>query len=95
MIYSKIKLNVDILSGIWKSKGNKFPVLFQFVLISAKIQFFKCKLWFFIFFPTQIDWLKKNKFGGVGIWSLDLDDFFNGCGSGSYVLMKALEHNLK
>lgn len=44
---------------------------------------------------VKIDWLKKNKFGGVGIWSLDLDDFFNGCGSGSYVLMKALEHNLK
>lgn len=43
----------------------------------------------------KVDWLKKNQFGGIAIWTLDLDDFFNGCGSGAYILIKTLTQELK
>ncbi|XP_076845303.1 acidic mammalian chitinase-like [Brachyhypopomus gauderio] len=43
----------------------------------------------------QIDWLKKNKFGGAMVWSLDLDDFSGTfCKQGKYPLINTLKRGL-
>lgn len=44
---------------------------------------------------TKIDWLKKEGFGGIMIWSVDLDDFRGHCGTGKYPLLKAMNKELE
>jgi len=41
-----------------------------------------------------VSWLKEQGFGGVMIWSLDMDDFRGHCGSGRYPLLKAVRQEL-
>lgn len=43
----------------------------------------------------QIDWLKKNNFGGAMVWSLDLDDFSGTfCNQGKYPLINTIKSGL-
>ena len=42
----------------------------------------------------KVSWLKEQGFGGVMIWSLDMDDFRGHCGSGRYPLLKAVRQEL-
>ncbi len=44
---------------------------------------------------AKMDWLKEEGFGGVMIWSVDLDDFRGYCGNGKYPLLKAIKRELK
>ncbi|KAF4802793.1 Chitinase-like protein 4 [Turdus rufiventris] len=47
-----------------------------------------------IFLP-QVDWLKKNNFGGAMVWTIDLDDFTgNFCHEGKYPLISTLKKGL-
>lgn len=39
-------------------------------------------------------WLKKEGFGGIMIWSVDMDDFKGTCGAGKYPLIKAMKKEL-
>jgi chitinase len=41
-----------------------------------------------------VSWLKEQGFGGVMIYSLDMDDFRGHCGSGRYPLLKAVRQEL-
>merc|ERR1712203_1025400 len=43
---------------------------------------------------TKVAWLKTEGFGGIMIWSVDLDDFRGYCGTGKYPLTKALVKEL-
>lgn len=43
----------------------------------------------------QISWLKEEGFGGVMIWSVDMDDFKGSCGAGKYPLIKAMKKELQ
>lgn len=39
-------------------------------------------------------WLKEEGFGGIMIWSVDMDDFKGQCGSGKYPLINAMRQEL-
>lgn len=42
-----------------------------------------------------MNWLKEEGFGGVMIWSVDMDDFRGSCGAGKYPLIKAMKKELQ
>jgi chitinase len=44
---------------------------------------------------TKINWLKTEGFGGIMVWSVDLDDFRGHCGTGKYPLLKAMHKELE
>lgn len=44
---------------------------------------------------TKIAWLKTEGFGGIMVWSVDLDDFRGYCGTGKYPLLKAMNKELE
>ncbi|KAK6643069.1 hypothetical protein RUM43_004572 [Polyplax serrata] len=44
---------------------------------------------------TKIEWLKEEGFGGIMIWSVDMDDFKGQCGTGKYPLIKAMKGELE
>lgn len=48
----------------------------------------------FLLSEFKVSWLKEQGFGGVMIWSLDMDDFRGHCGSGRYPLLKAARQEL-
>lgn len=43
----------------------------------------------------QMEWLKENGFGGIMVWSIDMDDFSGKCGNGKYPLLRSLNDELK
>ncbi|XP_045032760.1 probable chitinase 10 isoform X2 [Daphnia magna] len=43
---------------------------------------------------TKVSWLKEQGFGGVMLYSLDMDDFRGHCGSGRYPLLQAVRQEL-
>ena len=44
---------------------------------------------------TKVAWLKTEGFGGIMIWSVDLDDFRGYCGTGKFPLTKAMIKELE
>ena len=42
-----------------------------------------------------MQWLKEEGFGGIMIWSVDMDDFRGSCGAGKYPLIKAMMKELR
>ena len=42
----------------------------------------------------QVMYTKKNHFGGVMVWAVDLDDTSGACGGGPYPLMNAIKKGL-
>jgi len=44
---------------------------------------------------TKTKWLKSEGFGGVMVWSVDLDDFHGYCGTGKYPLIKSMKNELE
>lgn len=42
-----------------------------------------------------MEWLKEEGFGGIMVWSIDMDDFSGRCGSGKYPLLNVLNSELK
>ncbi|XP_017893236.1 probable chitinase 10 [Ceratina calcarata] len=44
---------------------------------------------------NKMQWLKEEGFGGVMIWSVDMDDFNGLCGAGKYPLIKAMMKELR
>jgi len=43
---------------------------------------------------TKTKWLKAEGFGGIMVWSVDLDDFHGYCGTGKYPLIKSMKNEL-
>eukprot|EP00090_Calanus_glacialis_P000625 TRINITY_DN1040_c0_g1_i1.p1 TRINITY_DN1040_c0_g1~~TRINITY_DN1040_c0_g1_i1.p1 ORF type:complete len:1056 (-),score=204.14 TRINITY_DN1040_c0_g1_i1:2491-5658(-) len=43
---------------------------------------------------TKTSWLKNEGFGGIMVWSVDLDDFRGYCGTGKYPLIKTMKSEL-
>ena len=46
-------------------------------------------------FKAKVEWLKEGSFGGVMIWSMDLDDFTNHCRTGKYPLVNSIVSELE
>lgn len=46
------------------------------------------------FFFLQMTWLKEEGFGGVMIWSVDMDDHRGVCGTGKNPLINAMKQEL-
>ncbi|XP_065157272.1 probable chitinase 10 isoform X2 [Atheta coriaria] len=44
---------------------------------------------------TKMAWLKEEGFGGIMIWSMDMDDFQGQCASGKYPLIQAMRQELE
>ncbi|XP_004524466.1 probable chitinase 10 isoform X2 [Ceratitis capitata] len=44
---------------------------------------------------TKMEWLKEQGFGGIMVWSIDMDDFSGRCGAGKYPLLNSLNDELK
>lgn len=40
-------------------------------------------------------WLREEGFGGIMIWSVDMDDFRGSCSSGKYPLINAMRQELE
>lgn len=42
-----------------------------------------------------MNWLKEEGFGGIMIWSVDMDDFKGACGNSKFPLIKAMKKELQ
>lgn len=42
-----------------------------------------------------MNWLKEEGFGGIMIWSIDMDDFRGQCGTGKYPLINSMKKELE